>query len=371
MNISIDKSNLSRLLTRAQPVIDRKTTSSGLENILIAANDGNVVVSATDLRITIEQRDQCTIQTPGSIAVGGRKLYEIVKELPEGKVKIEKMENDWLEISCGESLFHLPTASADEFPSMPEQPANFIALDGDLFKNMLHKTLFAVSNDESRMNLCGVYIVAVENSAGDSVLKMVATDGHRLSIAEQKVENGPQIFTGGVIVPKKALIEICNIIESADSFEAAIEKDRFFVKSDSVYFSSVLIDEDFPNYEQVVPAQAKSFVTLAKADFIACLRRVSLLCDFNSKSVTLDIEANRVNLSASNYQLGDASENMGASYDGPPIKVSFNALYLIEALKSIDGETARLEINEALAPCLIKNEGDDSHICIIMPMRND
>lgn len=372
MNISIDKSKFLKLLARTQPVLDRKSTSSGLENILIAANDEKISVSATDLRITIEQEDECSIHTPGSLAVGGRKIYEIVKELPDGKIKIQKLENDWIEISSGESLFHLPTASADEYPSMPDRPAEFIELDGKSFKNMLEKTLFAVSGDESRMNLCGVYIISTINSAEKPIIKMVATDGHRLSIAEEEIASSPNVFSGGVIVPKKALIEICNIIESsANSFEVAIENDRFFVKSDRVYFSSVLIDEAFPNYEQVVPSQGKIFLLLDRANFISSLRRVSLLCDYNSKSVTLDITENSVNLNTSNYQMGDASENIQAEYDGPPVKISFNVFYLIEALKSLNGNAVRLEINELLAPCLIKNDGDDTHICIIMPMRND
>ncbi len=372
MRIRIPQKTFSDVLTRAQAILDRKSPRPILEHVLLEAFEGSVRVSTTDLRVSLTQRVGAEIDQPGSVALPGRKLHEIIREMPKGDVVLEMKENRWVTLTAGKGEFHLPGSDPDEFPTMPSPPDRFLQLGTASFRTMLEKTLFASSNDESRMYLCGVYIRSLQNDAGEPVLRMVATDGHRLNLIDRPVDTEIDIFRDGMILPKKGLSELRSLLETEDDqFDIASGDGKVFTRFDGVDMALTLIDGTFPNYEQVVPPVSPNPLVVPREEFIQGLRRVSLLSDQDTHSVILEATGDEAIITAMNPMFGDAREVIEAPHDGEPIRIAFNAAYFLEALKSLDGEKVLVSVGESLAPCLVQSEADPRYLCVVMPMRID
>ncbi|PLX40894.1 MAG: DNA polymerase III subunit beta [Deltaproteobacteria bacterium] len=373
MRIEINQEKFNEIVSRAQSTLERKSTRPILENILLQASGEELVLSATDLRVSLTQKTKCKVVESGSISVPGRKLNEIIREIPRGDVLVESKENNWITISSGNSTFHIPGTASEEFPSFPTPPNNFINIDPSVFENMLTKTIFASSNDETRMYLCGVYLKEWKDEDNNSFLKMVATDGHRLSLIDSRLQNGLALFSDGIIVPKKGVAEIKSIIStSGDSLKIACADGRIYVRSEDILLSVTLIDASFPNYSQVIPNQTGGGVLMSCEPFKDALRRVSILSDQETRSVLVEIEGSVMKLSSDNPGLGDAEETLSVDYSGEPVKVAFNANYLMDILKVMDDDEMRMEVKDSLSPTLfIGTDKDSSFLSVVMPMRVD
>jgi DNA polymerase-3 subunit beta len=372
MIVTIPKDAFTPLLARAQAVLERKSTRPILENILLEAFEESIRVSSTDLRVSVTQQAPCSIERQGAVAVPGRKLHEIVREMPTGNVRLELKENGWVTVSSGKSVFHIPGVVAEEYPSLPVAPTQFLAVDAPLFRPMLDKTLFAASSDESRIYLCGVYVKTVTDEAGKRTLRMVATDGHRLSLSEQDVKGDLSPFQEGVILPKKGLSELRSLIESCEStFDLAAAEGRVFVQVGSTLLSITLIDASFPNYQQVIPPEVDIKLYIDRDSLIDALRRVSLLSEQETHTVIMEGSEGGTVLSCTSSQFGDAREELESEYAGDPLRVAFNAVYLLEAIRSLSGQRVAFSIGDALAPCLLRGSEDPHHLCVVMPMRID
>ena len=315
MIISIPQDVFTPLLSKAQSILERKSTRPILENILLEAFEGHLRVSSTDLRVSLNQQTQCLIEQQGAVAVPGRKLHEIVREMPPGNMRLEVKENGWLTVSSSKSVFHLPGVVAEEYPGMPAAPDQFLDVDASLFRTMLDKTLFAAASDESRIYLCGVYVKTVTDDDGNRQLRMVATDGHRLSLSEQETKGGLDPFEEGVILPKKGLTELRSLIDSCDSsFDLAAADGRVFVRVGTTLLSITLIDASFPNYQQVIPPEVEIKVYIDRESLIDALRRVSLLSDQETHTVIMEASGTGTVLSSTNSHLGDAREELDSEF---------------------------------------------------------
>jgi DNA polymerase-3 subunit beta len=372
MIIHIEQETFSSLLTRAQSVLERKSTRPILENVLLEAFEDKIRLSATDLRVSLTQETNCRVERPGSTAIPGRKLHEIVREIPKQVVTLETQENQWVTVSAKKSVFHLPGAPAEEYPELPSPPEAFLVVDSSVFRDMLDKTLFATSNDETRMYLCGVLTKEWTDDDGTDYLCMVATDGHRLSKIDRPLSQRLGVFQEGIIIPKKGLAELRNLLEDVDRpFEMSSAEGRVFARFEGTVLAVTLIDESFPNYEQVVPTDAPHILRISRSGLVDALRRVSLLSDLETHSVLLEANSEGSVLSSTNAPFGDAREEVEAIHEGEPFKLAFNAAYVLEALRVIGGDTVTLAVNDPLAPCLLRSESDSGHLCVIMPMRID
>ncbi|MBI5442572.1 MAG: DNA polymerase III subunit beta [Deltaproteobacteria bacterium] len=373
MRIRFTQEGLASLLGRAQSVVERKTTRPILENALLEALDGKLRISVTDLRTTLTQVTACTVETPGAISVAARKLYEIVRELPKADVVIEVRENQWVTVSSGKSVFHLPGIAPEEYPTLPDAPQSFFSFPADVFSSMIEKTIFAVSSDESRIYLTGVLVQEVVGDDGTPLLRMVATDGHRLSLVERPVGPHTACFGEGVIVPKKGVAELKALIDTLDSesarFELTAASGRVYARVGGSLLAVTLIDASYPNYEQVIPRDVKTWLACDRVSLTDALRRVSLLSDDETRSVILEASERGLSLSSDNPRFGDAREEVELTYRGEPLRVAFNAQYFLEALKVVDGPEVRIGISEVLSPCLIKSGEDARFLSVIMPMR--
>ncbi len=374
MKTIIDQQSFLEIIARAQSGIEKKSTRPSLENVLISADEGVLTLSATDLRISLTQKCACSVEKPGSFSIPGRKLYEIVKEMPSGEMILELKDNDWVTISGRKTTFHLPGVPADEFPTIPETPAEFVTLKGDVFDRMVQKTIFAVSTDETRIYLCGVYFRELKNDGGDTVLKMVSTDGHRLALVDGKLEEALGLFVEGAIVPRKGVSEMRQILSSSGSgtLKIAMKEQRLFAVTDDITLSVTLIDSSFPNYQQVIPPVSGEGVIVKCEDLRDALRRVSILSDQETRSVLMEISSSEMRLSSDSPSQGDAKETVEVKYKGPDLKVAFNATYIMDILKVMEDDFLRMEIRDSLSPALfVGTEKDSEFLSVVMPMRID
>lgn len=372
MIVNIPQDTFSSLLSKAQSVLERKSTRPILENILVECFESNLRISSTDLRVSMRLQTPCSIEKPGAVAVPGRKLHEIVREMPKQEVRLEVKENGWLTVSAGKSVFHIPGIGADEYPSLPASPEQFLEVHAELFRSMLDKTLFAASSDESRIYLCGVYVKTVQDDVGRPLLRMVATDGHRLSLCEQAFQGDMSPFDEGAILPKKGLSELRSLIDGCeDTFQLATAEGRVFAQVDRTLLSITLIDANFPNYQQVIPPEVEQKLVLDRDHLIDALKRVSLLSDLETHTVIMEGAAAGTVLTSANSQFGDAREELESEYEGEPLRVAFNSVYLLEAVRTLRGQQVSFSIGDALAPCLLRGSDDPGHLCVVMPMRID
>lgn len=372
MKIRIPQDAFSEVLSRAQSVLERKSTRPILESVLLEAAGGSLRASATDLRVGLVQETACEVLQPGSVTVPGRKLHEILREMPRIPVVFEVRDNHRVTLSAGKSVFHIPGGAPDEYPTLPEGPESFGRMEARVFREMLARTLFAASNDESRLNLCGVYVTTHEEAGGTNCLRMVSTDGHRLALVDRPVEKAVKAFARGVIVPKKALSELSSLLEgNAGDFEVATAEGRLFARIDAALLSVLLIDGAFPSYEQVIPADAPQGLRVPRQEFLDGLRRVSLLSDQESRSVILEAKEGAVVLTSADPRFGDAREEIEAAYDGPGFRVAFNSSYVIDVLRAVDDGEILVSLSDPLSPCLVRSSSDPRSLWVVMPMRLD
>jgi DNA polymerase-3 subunit beta len=271
-------------------------------------------------------------------------------------------ENGWVQLVCGAASFRLVGLPAEEFPPVALDAATgWIAVAGGRLRGMVGRTSYAMSQDESRPFLNGLYLVL---KARD--LRVVATDGHRLALARVEVESDAEL-TG--IVPRKAVQEMSRVLAGADEAALAVSENQFFLRTPGFVLVSKLIEGQFPSYEQVLPKAHPRRLSVEREALIAGLRRVSVVADDRTRPVRLTAEAGALRLTAQSQELGEAEESLAAEFAGDALTIGFNARYLLEALSPMDGERVVIELKDGLSPGVLKSAGDDTTLCVIMPMR--
>ncbi len=372
MRIHVPKEPFVQALARTNTVVERRSTREILEYLLVEAAGSGLQVSATDLRISLRHGVDARIEQPGRAAFRARMLFEIVRELPGDTITLSMEESHWATISAGRSVFRLPALDASSYPDLPAAPDVFSSAPVDVFREMLDKTLYAASNDESRIFLCGVYVRAFTKEDGSPVLRMVATDGHRLSLVERPVASPLPVFDEGVILPKKGLAGLKAFLDDADdTFEIAYEDEKVFARFEACDLALTLVEGTFPQYEEVIPREASHTVVLDRVALWDALRRVSVLSDPQTHSVVMEVGDEEVELRSMSPQQGDARESLEARVQGGPVRIAFNASYLVDAVRHADGDNVRIEVADPVLPCLVRSERDPGYLAVIMPIRID
>jgi DNA polymerase-3 subunit beta len=383
MNFDIDKREFLRGLSLMQSVVGRRTTLPILSHILMQWEKDSLYLTGTDLETGIREELNATIHEEGKASISAKKIYEIVRELPEETIHIEKKENHWITLQCGKSIFNLAGLDPDEFPSLPTyQDGYFSKIPTKLMREMIEKTVFAASNEESRYHLNGVLFVQKKQGdapsgagqGGKEVVRMVATDGHRLSLIDRE----SQAIRGiekGIILPKKGVLEIRKILGDGDGeeeMEIYFDQSHGFFKMGKSLMVIRLIDGEFPEYEQVIPKGNDKKLLMEKDRIYGCLRRVSTMASERVEGVKLSLKKNSIELSSYHQDFGDAKEEVEMVYEGPSFEIGFNARYLMEALNVIDTEEVILELKDEGSPGIVKPLSSiepSNQFCIIMPMR--
>jgi len=326
------------------------------------------------LETGLREKLHAAVQQEGKASVSAKKLYEIVRELPEEMIQIEKKDNHWITLKCGKSTFNLAGLDPEEFPSLPAyKEESFSKIPSNRLMEMIEKTAFAASNEESRYHLNGIFFFQ-KKQAGKEILRMVATDGHRLSLVDREGQSIRGIEKG-IIIPKKGILEIRKILSDKDptaEVEIYFDATHGFFRLDPSLLVIRLIDGEFPEYDQVIPKENDKKLLMQKAEVSGCLRRVSIMANDRIEGVKLSLKDNALELSSYHQDFGDALEELNVVYQGGGLEVGFNARYLIDALNAIDTEEVMMELRDEGSPGILKpTQGGplQDQICIIMPMR--
>ena len=370
MEFKIPRETFYRALQKIQGIVEKRTTMPILSNALIEARENTIEVIATDLDVAMKSSYPANVISPGKITVAAKKLCEILKELPDEEVLFTTRENDWVDIRCGKAQFNLVGLSPDEFPSPRIREDHLITLENSLFGDMIEKTSFAICTDETKYNLNGIFVQA-RTEGERHFIRMVATDGHRLSLVSRTIEGdvGPELAKG-VIFPRKGIFELKKMTEEERGAITIgfMENSAVIKKGDTVVVMR-LVDGEFPDYNRVIPQQNNRSIRVNRDNFLHSLRRMQILSSDKFKGIKLDVTEAGMEISSSNPELGDSREELEVLFQGDELALRFNARYLIDVLTVLDGNEVELLLRDELSPAIIRSDVDPEFLAVIMPMR--
>jgi DNA polymerase-3 subunit beta len=372
MEITVSRQDLVKELTATQSVVERKTTIPILSNFLLEADEDRLNITATDLDQAIRTSTAVKVKKPGSCTIPARKLYDYIKLLPEGEISIKLLENHWVQIRSGRSNTKIVGMARANYPQVPEFPtvaATTIPLLA--LKTLIARTIFAISNEESRYTLNGALLVIKAES-----LAMVATDGHRLSYVEKPNETLEGISgEKRVLIPRKALQELQQLLSTTDAetIDFADDEHTLFFRVGHRTLSTRKLSGQFPNFEAVMPHDNTKFAVVRSSELSAAIQRVAQFADERSGAIRLRLEGNELKISANSTESGESEDTIDTPYSGDPIVVGFNSVYILDFLKALDnaGEV-RLEFKDSQSAGQMRPEDPDAEYkyrYVLMPMR--
>lgn len=378
MKLSLPKNELNRALQVIQCAVAKRTTMPILSNILLSASNDQLSISASDLELSATATVKASVKSGGKTTVSAKVFSDIVRELGEGDVSLNVSEGDRLEISTKSSKFKIVGVSAEEYPTLPGLSCK---ADGRIVAKtlleMINRTIYAVSLDETRFNLNGVCFEKVgggskskSSKKESSLLRFAATDGHRLALITRPVTDFH--FEGKVIVPRKGLSEMRRLLEQYGDREIAVGiADGFFVlETNETKMSCRLIDSEYPDYSQVLPQQEGPQAIVNSGELSQALKRVMLMVTDREKGVRVTFSSSNLRLVSSSPELGEASEEIAVEYKGEVVTIGFNAMYLLDVANTLSTEEGlRIELHGEVGPGKFSSANDDSYIAIVMPMR--
>ncbi|MCB9534750.1 MAG: DNA polymerase III subunit beta [Myxococcales bacterium] len=370
MKFVVNRDLFTRALARIQGVVSRKATMPVLSNVLLEASGADQLrVAATDLDVTFDGQLAARTTEPGRITVDGKRLFEVVRSLPGEEVDVEVGDEERVTLRCKNTEFVLLGMSADSYPKLPSLDGlELVDADGSVLRELLERTMFSVSTDESRPNLNGVYFRCL----GDDRIRMVSTDGHRLSQGERAAGRGAPIpERDGVIIPRKGVTELKRLLDEVGAEIAfGFLENNLVVSAGDLSLFVRLIDANFPDYRQVIPKSSERHVVLQRVPFLNSLKRIEILASERTHGVRIELAPGTMTLISNNPDLGSAREEVAIEgYDGGDLVIAFNAKYMREILGILSAEKVELALNEALSPGLIREHENQDYLFVVMPMR--
>ena len=370
MKISIERSVLLKAVAQAQSVVERRNTIPILSNVLIEADANGVILRATDLDIEVLDRAPAGVDRPGSTTVNAVTLHDIVRKLPEGA--LVNLSDDpaagRLTVQAGRSTFSLATLPREDFPQMAssEYAINFAAPSAEL-RRLFDKAKFAISTEETRYYLNGVYLHVAQGEGGE-VLRCVATDGHRLARIDAALPEGARGMPG-VIIPRKTVGELRKLHDDDTTIAVSVSETKVRFATPTITLVSKVIDGTFPDYSRVIPTANTRRLEVDAGEFARAVDRVATVSSERSRAVKLSLEDDRLVLTVNAPESGAAEEELGVAYAADPLEIGFNAKYLLEIAGQIDRENAVFMLNGPGDPALIREGSDMSAVYVVMPMR--
>ncbi|MDE1154555.1 MAG: DNA polymerase III subunit beta [Acidobacteriaceae bacterium] len=372
LEISVSRAELLRELTAAQSVVERKTTIPILSNFLFEADEnGTLTITATDLDQSLKTSCPAKVKKAGACTIPARKLYDYIKLLPEGEISIKLQDNHWVQIRAGRSNTKMVGMARANFPAVPEFPGvGVFKINAGALRNMISKTIFAISNEESRYTLNGALLVLKAES-----MAMVATDGHRLAHIEKTGESMEVSGEKKTLIPRKALAELMALLNTSDAetLEFADDDQTLFFRVGGRVLTSRKLTGQFPNYEAVLPRDNTKFVVVRSEDLMSSIQRVAQFADERSGAIKIRLEQNELKLSAQSTDAGESEDTIETPYNYDPLVVGFNSSYLVDFLRATgnSGEV-RLEFKDAQSAGQMRPEDGNEEVryrYILMPMR--
>src|SRR6202011_2467251 len=369
MEFSVKKYDLLHELSLTQGVVERKTTIPILGNILCEAAGNKVTLTATDLELSIRTSCEAKIKKEGSGTIPAKKLLELVRLLPEGEIRFKLLENHWVQILAERKTYKMVGMAKDNFPAIPEFPHPLVTIPAKLLSSLIAKTAFAISNEESRYTLNGALLLLKPDT-----ITMVATDGHRLAVAETDHKFTGLTREGRPLIPKKALTEVQRLAAEAGEdgqIEFALDDSHLFFRIGDRLLISRMLTGQFPNYEAVLPRENNKHVIIERGELNDAVRRVSQLADQRSHAVKLSVAKEGIEISASSPEDGEAKETLEKDYQGEPLSIGFNAQYMLDFLAAAAEGPISLELKDEQSAGQMRPLAEEAYRYryIIMPMR--
>jgi len=369
MEFTVRKFDLLQELTLIQGVVERKTTIPILANVLVKAEGGELRIAATDLDIGLKSVCVSKTTVPGTVTLPAKRLYEIVRALPDKEIKFKRGEASWVSVTCGSSRFRIAGLPQEDFPTLaePKTPAAFVP--ADVLSKLITRTIFAISTEDSKFTLSGALLVLKPGS-----ITMVATDGHRLAHIEKTEAMDEVTEEIKVIIPKKAMSELVRMIaETTDSDRIGFSRDdnHLFFDMGKRLLTSRMLTGQFPNYEAVLPRSNDRVFTINRDEVTSAIRRVAILSDERSRTVKLAIANGSLEITASHSDLGEAHETIEIEYDKEDLQVGFNYQYLLDFLANTDEADVTFEFKDSESAAQLRTQppSDYNYRYVVMPMR--
>jgi DNA polymerase-3 subunit beta len=370
MELTIHKQTLLDGLQMVQGIVEKKSSMPILSHVLIETVDNGIQMTATDLQVGLRVRSPATVMTPGGISLLAKKLFEIVRELPEEAVYLKLNENNRLFISCKGTEYNLMGLPASDFPPLPEADTKQVLnLEGSLLKEMIHKTIISISLDEGRYNLSGIFFEYLDGE-GQGLIRMVSTDGHRLTMIEKRIDPLEEgVFPKGVLLPRKAVVELLRILESPGQVQIGFKDNQgVFIKADTLMVMR-LLEKKFPDYQLVLPKKKDKVLLVSKNNFLETMKRMAVLSTDRYRGVKFLLSKGKLEIQSVNPDLGEAREDIALDYNGAKLEAGFNARFFIEAIQVMESETLTLELSDSVSPAVLRGDKDPGFLALIMPMK--
>lgn len=370
MIVKIAVADLKETLNKILSVVDKKNTRLILNFIQIKASENHIEMTATDLEVSAKVTTTCTVEKAGTFCVNAKNIFDIVKELPDKELTIALPEgSNSLKLTCDNINFTLLIYTSEEFPHLQfGTNGNEFKLNSNQIIEIINKTTHAISNDETRLFLNGIYLQEV-----DGKLRSVATDGYRLALVETELSNNKiEALVNGIIIPKKGVIELKKIAEAYPDKEISISVDESFIylnANDNYLLAIRLIAKEYLKYQAVIPKKTVFFADIERSAFINAVRRIKIMANERSNGVKLILKENEMIVAANHPSLGEAQEKININYSGKEFEIGFNAKFLIDTLSIFGDEDIRMEFNNELSPVAIKSSKNQNYLCIVMPLK--
>lgn len=371
MEFNIKRDVFLGAIQKTLGIVEKKTTMPILNNLLIRTESNRIKVMATDREIGIVSDYEAEIIRGGDITLSAKKLYEMVREIQGDVIHVTKNERDMVILTCQKAVYRIPGIPAEDYPAVVDPgELPLFKIKAVVLKEMIRKTVFAISTDEMRKNLNGVFL-ETESAGGNALIRMVATDGHRLSLINMDTGESEFLFLDkGVIIPRKGIGEIRRLVEDlTDEVWIGVRQGMLLIKTDHTLLKVSLIDGEYPDYKRVIPVERGVLVGLDRDKFLHALRRMSVISSERYNGVIISLSNERMVLSSTNPDVGEANDEIEVTYQGEERSVGYNVTYLADAVEVIDEERVEFEIGAGMKPGVIRAVDNENYFCIVMPLK--
>ena len=373
LNCNISKNVFLEGLNALQNITNKRGTLAILSNILIETDGDYILLTATDLEVGLKIKIPADIKETGSITLPSKKIFEIVRESGSSTINIEETEKSWVIIHAGLSTYNLAGMASDEFPEFPEyNEETFISFDAHVFSDIIEKIIYSIANEQENNYVLTSVLFEKEKRDERSYIRMISSDGHRLSVMEKDVATDVDllILNNMILIPKKGIQEFKKFCENRDNVQISFEEKQLIIKDDNAIMVIRLKQGEFPPYRAIIDSiQLQNKIKIDRVPFLESLKRINLFTEDIFHTIQLEISNEKMILSSQNADIGNAKDEQTILYNGEPLLLGFNCRFFIETLQVMEGDTVDAYINSNNSPCLLKSDFDEGFLSIIMPMQ--
>jgi DNA polymerase-3 subunit beta len=371
-HFNIAREDLLRAISAQQNITSKKGTLAILSNVLLEVDNNNIIFTGTDLEIGLKQTVPAEVFETGFLTLPAKKLFEVARESGSSIISFKEEDKNWVEITAGTSIYKLAGMVSEEFPQFPDyDEGKMVEIEAAVIADLIDKTVFSIAQDKETVFSLTAALLQKHEENGKTMLRMVSSDGHRLSIMSKETESAAQLQLNPVtLIPRRGIQEIRKFTEEKDIFKLGIEKKQAVLKSDDSLLIIRIMEGEFPNFENLLNViSMDNVIQINRIRFLESLKRINLFTEEMFHAVKFEINKNQLILTSQNADFGSAKDEMEVEYSGDSLSLGFNCRYFIEALQVMEAETIQAAISSDESPCLITSEDDEGFLSIIMPMK--